>query len=75
MIGGMKDNRAYDQFISITANGGNIGTLNWKNAELPPTAGALRLFGNIKAQPGTFRWTTPRWTTVRITRGVTRYTP
>jgi hypothetical protein len=69
------DPRAYDQFISITADGGNIGTLNWRNAHLPPTTGARWLLGNITARPGTFRWTTPKWVTVRVTRGVARYTP
>lgn len=81
MIGTMNDPNAYDRFISITADGGNIGTLSWKNTGTGWTVetwdranGAMHYFVEVLTEWGTFRWTTPKWATIRITRDVARYT-
>lgn len=79
------DSRSYEHFIHIDANGGNIGTLNWRNKVGNYTLEYFWTVGPHSASKdytlkytehfGCFHWTTPRWIYFRFTKGVARYNP
>ena len=79
------DSRSYEQFIHIDSNGGNIGTLNWRNKvgnytleafwEVGPHSASKDYILKYTEHFGCFRWTTPRWIYFRFTKGVARYHP
>jgi hypothetical protein len=85
------DSRSYEHFIHIDSNGGNIGTLNWRNKVGNYTLESFWEIGSRNPAGknyalkdytlkytehfGCFRWTTPRWIHFRFTKGVARYHP